>query len=170
MNFKSLLESGHEKKITSIIVEEVLSTPEKLDELIHILEKGDEEIARRAAWPISYIAEKNPIIFEKHLPILVKILGRDDVHTAIYRNILRALQFVKLSEEYEGEILDRCFCMLNSSKYPIAVKVFSMSVIYNLTKKYPEIKSELKSSIEALMPDASAGVKSRGSRILKLIH
>ena len=60
--------------------------------------------------------------------------------------------------------------MLNSPNEPIAVKAFSMTVIFNLSKKYPDIVPELKASIEYLMPNASAGIKSRSNKILRAIQ
>ena len=62
------------------------------------------------------------------------------------------------------------FKLLNSYTEPFAVKAFSMTIIYNLTKKYPDIVPELKASITALLPNGSMGIKSRGNKILKAIQ
>ena len=62
--------------------------------------------------------------------------------------------------------MDICFKYLGSPKEALAVKVFSMSVLGNLAKKYPEIKSELKLIIEDQLPEQTAGFKSRAKKVL----
>ena len=54
----------------------------------------------------------------------------------------------------------------------IAVKAFSMTVIYNNGKQYPEILDELAISIQNQMnlPSASSGIKAHGRKILLKIQ
>ena len=84
--------------------------------------------------------------------------------------ILRLMQEIELPEAYHGEIMDMCFTYLESPKESLAVKVFSMSVLGNLTKYYPEIKTELKLIIEEQLPHQSAGFKSRAKQVLKQLE
>ena len=44
-----------------------------------------------------------------------------------------------------------------------------MDVLFNITKKFPELREELRLSIEDQMPFGSAGFLSRGTKILKLL-
>jgi len=166
MNFRDLLEQDHSKKITSAIVKEILSHPKKMDELMAIFLKEEPVLAQRSAWPLSFVIERNPNLISNYYPSLIKLLHQPNKHNAINRNILRALQYVKIPTKHEGVLLGICFKLMLSSKEPIAVKVFCMTIIFNLSKKYPEIKDELKNSIETLLPDGSAGIKSRGQKIL----
>jgi len=170
MNYSKELEQGQSKVLTTAIVIEVANSQKKMDELMQCFINGPIKITQRAAWPMSDIAKKHPNLLLKYYPSLIELLNKDEKPDAINRNILRALQFVTLPEEYEGKVLDITFRLLNSTLEPIAVKAFSMSVIYNLTKKYPDIIPELKASIEALLPNGSMGIKSRGSKILKAIQ
>lgn len=170
MNYRKEFEKGQSKALTTAIVNEVANSQQKMDELMQCFVEGPVRITQYAAWPMSDIAKKHPHLLFKFYPFLIELLNQTGKHDAINRNILRAFQFVEIPEEYEGEVLDVSFKLLNSSSEPVAVKAFSMTVIYNLTKKYPEIKQELKASIEALMPDGSSGIKSRGSKILKAIQ
>ena len=165
MDFYEKLALGHSKLFTN----EICAHPKRMDELMQLFIEGPVQITQRAAWSISVIAKKHPKLLLKYYPILIDLLNQPGKHDAINRNILRAFQFVEIPEEYEGNVLDISFILLNSSSEPIAVKAFSMTVIYNLTKKYPDIIPELKASIEALMPNGSAGIKSRGNKILKAI-
>lgn len=169
MDFRKALEKEHSKTITSAIVMEICNTPKKMDELMQIFIDGPYRISQRAAWPFSFVAEKHPELLNDYYPILVKLLYQEGNHPAINRNIMRAFQYAKIPEKHQGKILNRCFEFLKDSNQPIAIKVFSMTVAFNLSKIYPDIIPELKASIETLMPDGSAGLKNRGNKILKSI-
>ncbi|HMK05536.1 MAG TPA: hypothetical protein VK489_15150 [Ferruginibacter sp.] len=74
---------------------------------------------------------------------------------------------MEIPEKYHGEIMDICFKYLESPTEALAVKVFSMSVLGKLAKKYPEIMQELKLLIEDQLPRQTAGFRSRAKKILK---
>jgi hypothetical protein len=167
MNFSTLLENTHSKATTTLIVDEIEANPSRLDELMQLLLGNDSLLAQRAAWPFSFIAEKNPELVKKYIPKLIDKLEVKNDHPAIKRNILRAFQHFNFSSKHEGKLLSISFNLLNDFEQPIAIKAFAMTVVYNLSKKYPEIKNELKISIENLIPNGSAGIKSRGNKILK---
>lgn len=170
MNFRERLEQGHSKTTTTSIVNEICNSPKKMDELMKCFIDGPVQITQRAAWPISFIAEKEPKLLIKYYDYLIELLNSPNKHDAINRNILRAFQFVEIPKKHQGNVLDVCFKLLNSSDEPIAVKAFSMTVIFNLSKKYPDIIPELRASIVALMPNASSGIKNRGKKILTAIQ
>ena len=170
MDFRKELEKGQSKELTTAIVNEVSNSPQKMEELMTCFIDGPLRITQRAAWPMSFIAQKHPDLLLDYYNLLIDLLNKPNKHDAINRNILRAFQFVEIPEKYQGKVLDVSFKLLNSSNEPIAVKAFSMTVIYNLSKQYPDIIPELKASIETLLPNASSGIKSRGFKILKAIQ
>lgn len=170
MDFQALLEREHSKALTAKIVKEVCENPQRMDELIHLLLHAENRIKQRASWPISFIAQRHPWVLTPHLPVLVDMLAQKDNHPAINRNILRALQYIHpLPEECRGKALTYGFDLLNDPDQPIAVKAFSMTVLFNISKEYHEIRNELRLSIEEQMVNGSAGIKSRGKKILKAI-
>src|SRR5919112_903210 len=67
-------------------------------------------------------------------------------------DIYRLPQHVDIPEKFRGEIMDICFGYLTSPKEALAIKVFSMTVLGNLSKIYPEIIPELKVLIEEQLP------------------
>ncbi len=170
MDFRKKLELGHSKLFTNEIVEEISLHPEKMKVLMQIFVEGPVQITQRAAWSISVVAEKHPELLIDYYDLFIKLLNQPNKHDAVNRNIVRAFQFVEIPKKYQGKILDVCFKLLKSSVEPIAVKAFCMTVIYNLSKKYPDIIPELKATIEFLLPNRSAGIKSRGNKILKAIQ
>ena len=85
------------------------------------------------------------------------------------RNFLKTLAEVpvKLTKKDKSILLNQCFDYLVSIEYPIAVQVFSMQILYNLSEEIPEIGEELYRVLEEKMPDASAGYRSRARRIMQ---
>jgi hypothetical protein len=63
--------------------------------------------------------------------------------------------------------MEACFQFLADPKETIAVRCFSMTVLTNLSKEYPEIKNELRAMIEGiLVQKASAGFRTRARKVL----
>ena len=63
--------------------------------------------------------------------------------------------------------MNTCFEYIHSPDEAVAVKAFALTVLENLSKQYPEIKSELKTIIEDRWDYESAAFKSRAKKILK---
>ena len=170
MNFRLKLEEGHSKKITTTIVDHIGDSSLKLAQLIQVFKDGPQLITQRAAWPISYVFESQPHLADDYYELFIELLIQQNKHPAINRNILRGLQYANIPINHQGSMLDICFQLLNSSQEPIAVKIFCMTIIEQLSTVYPEIIPELKTSIKLLLPNASPGIKSRGTKILKSIQ
>jgi hypothetical protein len=126
----------------------------------------DKILASRAAWVMSYCVIKNPVLIESYLEKLIKNLNAD-VHVAVKRNTVKVLQYVDIPEKLWGRAATACIYLLQSNKEPVAVKVFSMTVLANICKHEPELATELKLIIENQLPFASAGFKARAKKILR---
>jgi len=124
-------------------------------------------VSQRAAAIVNYCAQKYPILIAPYLEQMIDNLSNVNLHDAVKRNTVRILQFIDIPEKLMGKTANVCFDFLKSGTEPIAVKCFSMSVLYNISKKNPGLNNELKLVIEAQMPYGSAGYKSRAKRILK---
>lgn len=166
MDLRIVLNQPYCKKTTENVVGYVIAHLEKMSELIELFQQKNQRISVYAGWVLSYIAEQNPTLITKHLPIIIKTLDNKKNNSALIRNVFRTLQFVVIPKKYEGYVLNKGFEFLNNKNSPIAVKVFAMTVIFNLSKKYPEIQNELKPSLENQLEHASAGFKSRATKIL----
>ena len=73
----------------------------------------------------------------------------------------------RISEKNHGILADHCFGLLRSGFSAIAIKAYSMEILYRLVLKYPELRNELAATISMLQPEGSAGIVSRGRQILK---
>ena len=63
--------------------------------------------------------------------------------------------------------MDICFKYVESPTEAVAVKAFSLTVLGNLAKQYPDILPEIKIIIEEQMPHQTASFKVRARLFLK---
>lgn len=158
----------HSKPHTVYLANEIGANQEAFDELM-VLFLGDEyRVTQRASWVVSHCYDVHPWLFQKHLKAIIENI-QGPVHVAVKRNTLRMLQLIDIPEELLGLTAELCFNFLNSGQESIAVKANAMTVLFNIVKKYPELKGELKITIEEQMPFGSTGFKNRGSKILKAL-
>jgi hypothetical protein len=165
MNLCDEILKDHSKRQTMKIVKYVGSDQSRFDELIKLFLRNEYRVTQHAAWAVSYCAIAYPNLIRKHFKkMLLNLKG--PVHVAVKRNTIRLLQDSEIPGHLQGIAADICFQFLNSNDEPIAVKAFSMTVLANISKEHPELKHELKLSIEALIPYASAGILARARRTL----
>lgn len=150
------------------IVAYVGNDKKRFAELINLFLGSEYRVTERATWAITHCAEKYPSLILPHLKTIVPQLEKP-IPTAVKRNIIRVFQWIEIPENLQGRIAEICFRFLCSKDEAIAVKVFSMTVLHNLSKEHPDLKNELRIAIEEQMPYASAGFKSRGKKILKAL-
>lgn len=145
------------------------NTPQRFAELMQAMVIGPNQISQRAAWSLSYCVENQPQLLDPHFAVVARLLAQPNQDNAVKRNLLRALQFVKIPNRYQGRIADSCFTFL-TGKEPIAIKVFAMSVLANLAIENRELKNEIIPIIESQLPFGSAGFISRARKVLKQLR
>jgi hypothetical protein len=151
------------QKIVAFIGDDV----KKFKTLMDLFLGFEYRITQRAAWPLGMIGEAQPQLIAPYFSALVKKLKDKTTHPAVQRNITRIFQFIPLPQKKHGELMDVCFGLLENVETPIAVKVFSLSILSRLAKTYPEIANEIKLIIEQNLPHASPGLKHRSMKVLK---
>ena len=143
------------------------SSPKHFDELMGCFLSNEYRLAQRAAWSVSWATQKDPRLIIPYIKDLVDQLPRKEVHNAVIRNSVRVLQQIEIPESLHGELMNSCFAFIESPTTPVAIKAFSMTTLFNLSRIYPEIKHELKLIIEERWNHETAAFKSRGEKILK---
>ncbi len=73
----------------------------------------------------------------------------------------------ELTEEEFGILADLAFTWAEDPKQAIAVKAFSIDILINVIKTYPEAINEVIAIIESILPDASSGLKNKCKKTLK---
>jgi hypothetical protein len=167
MDLLSWILAEHSKANCNKIVRWVGSSQQKFDELFHLFLHSEYRINQRAAWPLSYCVIDHPQFIAKHFSKLVKNLHKPGIHDSVKRNTVRLLQHITIPKKFHGEIMDICFGYLSSPIEPVAIKAFSLTILHNLSKQYPEIKNEIKLIIEARWEHETAAFHSRAKKFLK---
>ncbi|MEP6682848.1 MAG: hypothetical protein ABJA35_06295 [Parafilimonas sp.] len=165
-----LREKNHTKEQALKISEFARSSPKNFKILVHCFLSNEYRLAQRAAWSLSWVAKKNPSLINPYIKDLVAQLSRKDVHNAVIRNSVRILQQIEISESLHGELMNSCFNFIESPSTPIAIKAFSLTTLFNLSKFYPEIKNELKLIIEERWNNETPAFKSRAKKILESLN
>jgi len=130
---------------------------------------SDKKLAFRASWTLSKVCDKFPDLIYPYLPDIINRLGEID-NESTQRSFLRIISlsdFARISVKHHGILAEHCFAALKSGFSAIAIKAYSMEILYNLVVIYPELLNELTSTINLLEGEGSAGVIARGTMILK---
>ena len=170
MNLETEILREHSKHQSVRIANWVGSDKRRFRELMDLFLRGEYRVTQRAAWIVKHCADKHPELVYPYFDEMIDRMLQPGVHVAVKRNAIRILQDVDIPRQIAGKIATVCFEMLGSAKEPIAVKVFSMSVLANIARREPDLKREICILIEQQMPTGSAGFRSRGRKILKQLE
>ncbi len=148
-----------------------LENPAIFRKLLEYSWSDDKKLSFRASWILTKVCDKFPEIIYPHLPQIVDALPEIE-NESVERSFLRILSLSdvsQLSEQHHGSLANYSFSELNSPTSAIAIKAYSMEILYRLSVIYPQLANELAVSIRALMEEGSAGIVSRGNAVLKKI-
>jgi hypothetical protein len=166
MDLRKTLLKEHSKNQCNKIVKWIGEDQERFAELMNLFFDGEYRVTQRAAWPMSYCVAQYPKLISPYFKKLIDNLSKKGLHNAIYRNTLRLLQFVETPKQYHGKLMSSCFDLIQSNGTPSATKAFSLTILENLSKQYPDIKSELKLIIEERWEHEKPAFISRARKIM----
>lgn len=168
MNIREQLLSEHSKENAELIANWIGNDSIRFQLLMNVFLNDEYRVVQRAAHVVGKVADKYPQIILPHIDSMVNRMLEPGLPVAVKRNVVRVLQYVDIPEKYHGDVMNICFDRLADVNETVAVRVFSMTILDNLSKYYPEIKQELHSILEdQLELGCTAGFKSRAKKILK---
>lgn len=168
MNLKEALLQEHSKEQTMRIVNYINSRQDLFDQLFSLFMDEEYRIVQRASWAVNFCVEHHPNFIHGHYEELIHAL-KYPKHDAVKRNVLRLIQFVNIPEDYHGQFYDLAFSFASSTKEPVAIRVFSLSLLYDISKNEPVLLSELEELLTDCARSDSAGMQARVRKIRKLI-
>lgn len=166
MDLPARLQHRFDRETMMQIVDYVTDNIDRFKELINLLLTGSKKVSEGSSWPLSYCVERCPDWIYPHIGKVLRFMEESDPTAGTRRNVMRALQFVVIPKRFHARTIDLAFRLLKSSAEPVAVKVFSMTVLAQLAEEYPDLKRELMLVIEEQLPHSSAGFRSRARKIL----
>jgi len=167
MHLESEILKEHSKHQSLKIAKWVGKDKNRFKELMQLFLHGEYRVTQRASWIISICAEQYPALIQPWLKQMLQKTQEPKVHDAVKRNVVKILQGIEVPKALTGMTADICFNLLADKNEPVAIRVFSMTVLYHLTQKEPDLKNELRLLIEENLHEEKAAFKSRGKKILK---
>lgn len=168
MDLREEILKGNSKEGAEHIAKWIGDNPTRMQQFMYIFLNDEYRVVQLAAHALGKIGDSHPEQIQRHISDLVTRMTDVNIHVAVKRNVVRVLQHVLIPEHLHGDVMNICFDLLADVNETIAVRVFSMTVLDNLSKEYPEIRQELKLIIEdQLEQGCTAAFRSRASKILK---
>jgi 8-oxo-dGTP diphosphatase len=166
---QSIVEKMMSSKEAEWVAESAIENQAIFVKLFEYSNSSDKKLAFRASWTLTKVCDRFPEIIYPYLEQIVRSLSKIDNESTL-RSFLRILSLTdlnKISSHYHGLLTDFCFNIINSGFSAIAVKAYSMEILYRLSCIYPELANELSATVNMLQGDGSAGVVARGRMIMK---
>jgi 8-oxo-dGTP diphosphatase len=146
-----------------------IDNPDIFKKLLDYSFSDDKKLAFHASWTLTKVCDKYPEIIYPHLTVIIESLDKIDNESA-QRSFLRILSFTEMNRvgtKHHGILTEHCFNALRSGFSAIAIKAYSMEILYKLALIYPELANELSATINMLQGEGSVGIVARGRQILK---
>lgn len=143
-----------------------------LGKLIYFSFHDDKKLAFHSSWILTKAYEKSPDLFKQYLPQIIQNLSKLDNESSM-RSFLKIFSITDLSgidSKYHGILADLCFRLLKSPSSAIAIKSYSMEILYRMTLIYPELATELALAVRPVCDTDSAGVASKARNVLKKLN
>jgi hypothetical protein len=151
------------------LIGEVGDSRKHFDSLLDIALEEGEPLNWRAAWILDGSDEQHPGLASHAISRMVSSLpGIESV--GVLRILLRLLSRYEVKEEDQGVLIDLCFGYMVTERFPVAVKVHAMQILYNHVLIYPELKDELITVIEDQMDNNSVGFRARSMILIKQLE
>ncbi len=167
MDMAKSLYNEHSKKNTLVLVNYIGKNKNRYSEMWSFLSSEDPILIQRSSWVVYTHFEHFPLMFLSYRNKAIKHLGNDR-HQAVQRALLKPLFLSPLVKD-PGELVDKCFNLLNDPRITVAPKMWSMKIIDKVAQKETDLYPELKLSIEKILPNATSGLKNAAHKILKKI-
>lgn len=152
--------TGEQRKKWAITIIENNITIKELSGLL----KCEQKIATRFLWMLSDIGILNSDKLLAELPFLLDFCSElKDIDQTCFASLWH---YSGVPPENESKAIDLLFQWIQSGHTNVSIKARAIWVLQKLTKKYPELKNELKLCLQDQMDKYSKDFKKRAVKIL----
>lgn len=160
LEFSLATSTGEKRKIwAATIIEKDID----IKDLSKLLE-CERKIAIRFLWLLSDIGILNPNKLFAELPFLFELC--ENLNPIYKTSFASFWLYVGVPFENEGKAIDLLFHFLLSNDTNVTIKSRALLVLFKLTKKYPELKNELKLCLKDQMGKYTTDFEKRVTKIL----
>jgi hypothetical protein len=129
----------------------------------------DKKIASRFSWMLSDIGTLEPSTLLTELPFLFK-LSDEITHINFKISFATYWKLCGIPVENESEAINLLFGWLQSGNINVTTKSRALFALYNLTKKYPELKNELKICLEDQLDKNTKDFNKRAQKVINKLN
>lgn len=169
-DFKKALEGASGRKYIDNIVEQVMNSPARFDDLYALTLHEKEKIAWRAIWACEKLSILVPsLLIGKREELMQRAMQCS--HDGMRRLLLNTLLHLPVPEPINVAFLDFCLNGMLSPAESIAGQAVCMKLAYAICLKEPELTGELEAYLQNMEPSYyTAAVRCTRNNILKKIR
>ena len=130
---------------------------------------NENPISWRATWFLEHLGAENKAFVRPYLDAIVEQFPKFK-YDGQRRSSLKILLMFPITNFDYAKMLNYCFDLILSNEAPVAVRMFSMTMLLEIVKREPELKSELKESLEFIIPHAQKGLLSAARKTLRALE
>jgi len=170
-DFFSLLKIDSSKLIGDQVVDAVGDNPEYFKMILDICLYEKYPLAMRAGRAVALCNEKNPSFIVPYLDELIDKIAVSEID-GVKRGIMKAFcESVDLRQFNNlGKLVDLCFKWLLNPKEAVAVRYYSMEILYKTCKLEPALINEFIAVLETLVDNPSVGLAGRARKIIRQLQ
>lgn len=143
----------------------------QISELVLLAFEKDHLLSSRAMWVFGHCSDIDYNCTKPYHLKLINNLKQKNLHNGVIRNTLRLFQRHSVPKKTESFILDKCFEYIKNPSEAIAVRAFAITVVFNISKPYPELLNELLIVLNHLSEtEEGPGIRSRVKNTIKAIQ
>jgi len=152
-----------------IVVDKIEEDPDRFEEVWKLSVQDTSPLSMRASRVIWLLARKHPYFIEPHVQEIIESL-KVIKSEGVKRNFVNILSLVSIPPQYSGILFDMCLQWIDSTTESIAVRANAMSILYSISNTEPDLKPELISILETIIPADSAGIEARARKLLVRLY
>ena len=142
MDFINVLNQRLDRSEMLGIVSHIGDNQDQFDSLFKLFCYGPNRIAQRASWVVCNCVEYHPSLIADQYDRLLELL-ENPTHAAIKRKGCSWLTVIEIPTQWQGPIYEKCFQLAHLPEEAIAVRSFSLKVLFNIAKDHPDLLGEL---------------------------
>ncbi len=166
MDIPTILSRSSSRSNIDLIVSIVADNPREINCLHEHITHPDYQVAGRASWAFIACAEKKPELVAPFVDELVDLTEKIPYQNVL-KNLLKILSLQLPGEEKLGKLLGLCFSYLQNAKVSIAMKSYCLDIIQKIGENEPDIRHELKETIEAITPFEKPTISRKGKKLIE---
>lgn len=146
------------------------SRPKEFEEMMNCIFNLDEYPYKEyASWILIHISQSGKIELQSYYPKLVDVLFQTDDQTVL-RNVSRSMHQLEVTDYRESEFIDLLIGFIQNYENKVALQVYSMYLLAQFIKRYPELKEEITEIIALHRPNKTAAYFSAERNFHKMVR